>query len=108
MASAASSTHTAISSRSAFDGLRQHVVGAAVGPARRLADPDADADEVGGVEVVADRSEAVVAGQPAADLDPDATRREVELVVDRRPAGAGSSMPYRRHSGATAWPDSFM
>src|SRR3546814_15848412 len=53
----------------------------ALGASGRLADPDADAGEVVGVEVGLYRLEAVVAGQSAAELQLHPPDREVELVV---------------------------
>src|SRR3546814_5368021 len=52
-----------------------------LGASGRLADPDADAGEVVGVEVGLYRLEAVVAGQSAAELQLHPPDREVELGV---------------------------
>ena len=68
MASAASSTHTAISSRVALGRPGQHVVDAALRAAGRLADPDADADEVLGVQVGDDRSSPLWPARPPPSL----------------------------------------
>ena len=66
----------------------QHVVGA-LALTGRLADPDADPDEVLGVQVGHDRLQPVVAGQPAAVLHLEAGQLEVHLVVDHhQPAGS--------------------
>ena len=105
-ASAASSIVTARTRPRPSSGLLEHVVGAVL-LARRLADADADAQEVVGVQVRLDRLEPVVAGESAAFLHLEAADLEVEFVVHDHEA-ARSSMPWRCASGATATPLSFM
>jgi hypothetical protein len=75
----------------------QHVVGPLL-PPRRLADADADAGEVGGVQVRLDRLEPVVACETAAELELDASEREVELVVhhDQAVGVVDAVAPYER------------
>ncbi len=80
-ASAASCTATSNSSRWRVGQAIEDVVGAAL-LGRRLADADAHANEVVGAEMRRDAAQAVVPGEPAADLDAHGRRREVELVVD--------------------------
>ena len=84
-------------------GPLQHVVDAPGLPGG-LADADAHPDEVVGVQVGLHRLEAVVAGQPAADLhlDPPTGRSSSSWTITSR---WGSSMPWRRASGATACPE---
>lgn len=62
-------------------GPTQHVVGALL-PTGRLPDADAHPHEVVALQVRLDRLEAVVAGQPPADLHLQLPGREVHLVVD--------------------------
>ena len=80
-ASAASATATSNSSRWRA-GSRDSTWSAPLLLRRRLADADADPHEVLRAEVRGDAAQPVVAGQPAADLDPHRARRQVELVVD--------------------------
>ena len=47
----------------------------------RPPDPDAEPEELGALEMVPDRAEPVVAGEPSAHLEPQTARFEIELVV---------------------------
>ena len=87
-ASAASCTTTSNSVRSFFDGLLQHVVRALL-RARRLADADPHADEVVGLQVLHDRLEPVVPGEPTADLHPHAADRAGRARRGRSRSAAG-------------------
>src|SRR3546814_6383018 len=72
----------------------------ALGASGRLADPDADAGEVVGVEVGLYRLEAVVAGQSAAELELHPPDRQVELVVHHHEVvriGDAVALHQRRH-----------
>src|SRR5438874_5760454 len=63
----------------------------------RLADADPHPRELVGVQMLLDRSQTVVAGQAAADLQPQHRRFEIELVVhDDNPIRFDAETPRQR------------